>query len=256
MSVQWQGFFTSLTRALDALGGIPPTPTSPGVLAQAYKGNWSGTETYYPGDEVSSGGNIWRSLLESLNVTPASGAYWLLIGPLTLDWIAQGGTYGTVKQTGLSSGVVTTQGLVSGAACDVISSSVSNVAIGYSASGPYITDLTSVSVGPYPFATTLIVTILGTIEDKDATNNTYVLFPVYAGAGHTVDIFYTGIGTSGGDPLVYIAASQSQSFSAETEYALAANTSVTFQASAETNNAKTPSTVADAIKLKVEVIKR
>lgn len=116
MSVQWQGFFTALNRALDALGGIPPTPTSPGVLAKAYKGNWSATDTYFPGDEVSSGGNLYRALLENLNVTPVNGTYWLLIGPLTIDWLANGGTYAKVLAAGLTSGVVNTTGLVNNAA--------------------------------------------------------------------------------------------------------------------------------------------
>lgn len=116
MHVQWQGYFTSLNRALDALGGVPPTPTSSSVLAAAYKGNWSAIVTYFPGDEVSFRGNLFRSLIETLNVTPINGADWLLIGPLTQDWLADGGTYARVKATGLTSGVVNTTGLTSNAA--------------------------------------------------------------------------------------------------------------------------------------------
>jgi hypothetical protein len=105
MSAQWQGYFTALNRALNALGGIPPTPTSTPVLAAAYKGAWISTTTYFPGDEISYGGNVFRALLENLNVTPANGAYWLLIGPLTLDWLANGGTYSKVLASRVSNGV-------------------------------------------------------------------------------------------------------------------------------------------------------
>lgn len=112
MNVQWQGYFTALNRALNALGGIPPTPTSPAVLAAAYKGAWSGTVTYYPGDETSRSGNVYRALQENLNVAPVNGATWLLVGPLTMDWIANGGTYGKPKASAVGiavgSGNITT----------------------------------------------------------------------------------------------------------------------------------------------------
>ncbi|MGI0135092.1 MAG: hypothetical protein ACREBW_09070, partial [Candidatus Micrarchaeaceae archaeon] len=93
MSVPWSGWFTQIMRTLNALGGVPPTPTSPAVLATAYKGNWSDIVTYYPGDESSYTGNLYRAIEESLNVVPANGTYWLLIGPLTQDALIDGAQF-------------------------------------------------------------------------------------------------------------------------------------------------------------------
>jgi hypothetical protein len=182
MHIQWQGYFTALNRALNALGGVPPTPTSPSVLATAYKGNWSGTTTYYPGDEVSNSGNLYRALQESLNVTPANGTYWLLIGPLTLDWIANGGTYAKVLSTGLTSGVVNTAGLVSSAATDIAYASTTNFTVGIRTN---YAEAFSLTIGPYPQDTNLVFDFIGSVTG-DSTNADAFLAYIGNSAGGTI----------------------------------------------------------------------
>ena len=92
MSVQWQGYFTALNRAMNALGGVPPTPTSTPVLSAAYKGVWNGITTYFPGDEVSYNGDFFRATQESLNVVPPNSSYWLLFTVNTPGIIANAAT--------------------------------------------------------------------------------------------------------------------------------------------------------------------
>jgi hypothetical protein len=215
MSAQWQGYFTALNRALNALGGIPPTPTSPSVLAEAYKGNWSSTTTYFPGDEVSSGGNVYRALLESLNVTPVNGTYWLLIGPLTMDWIANGGTYAKVLATGLTSGVVNTAGLTANAATALAitsddntysvkyNSAVLSSVYSYASAIPYIsspvltftapqnaTIISTLTTNTYisnPGATTQVASSYVLMELLDTTAGTLVDYSPQSGPAHGYD---------------------------------------------------------------------
>lgn len=105
MSVQWQGYFTTLNRAMNALGGVPATPTSTPVLALAWKGPWVSTTTYFPGDEVSYNGDFYRSILESLNVNPSNATFWLLYTVNTPGIISNAATY-TIVQNDNASGTI------------------------------------------------------------------------------------------------------------------------------------------------------
>lgn len=58
-----------------------------------FLGDWSDIFDYLPGYEVTYQGNFWQCITANLNVPPAIGPDWILIGPETLDAIVNGTSY-------------------------------------------------------------------------------------------------------------------------------------------------------------------
>jgi hypothetical protein len=73
----------------------------------SYKGAYSSSTIYNRGDEVESGGNYYLYINTSASSghTPPNATYWQLIGPTSLDQLADGGTYAKVLATYVSAGV-------------------------------------------------------------------------------------------------------------------------------------------------------
>lgn len=154
---QWYSWLIQLTRAMNALGGVPPTPTSSGVMAKAYKGAWNATTTYYPGDESSNSGNLYRCLVENLNVTPVNGTYWLLIGPLSQDNLANTanntniptGYVDATRRIAAYKGGVNPLGSIPPGTCDVsfsYTSTTTTVTVSWTAGTLYRTDGTTTAI--------------------------------------------------------------------------------------------------------------
>src|SRR6185312_3471392 len=75
------------------------------LIVVNFQGPWSSTVTYSSGQEVSFGGNVWVALSDNTGSTPAIGnPFWELVGPQTLDNVADGATYGRVNNGALASG--------------------------------------------------------------------------------------------------------------------------------------------------------
>ncbi len=73
----------------------------------SYTGAYNGSTTYSPSQECDSGGNIWYCLVGCTGSTPAIGnSNWLIMGPASMDAVAEGSTYGKVALTSLTSGNV------------------------------------------------------------------------------------------------------------------------------------------------------
>lgn len=71
------------------------------------RGAWSNAATYAANDSVTYGGSLWGALQPSTNVTPASGAYWLLLASKG-DKGDKGDTGATGPTNSLGIGSVTT----------------------------------------------------------------------------------------------------------------------------------------------------
>lgn len=87
-----------------------PTNTNWGLVGTSalLLGAWSNSVAYVQGNQVSSGGNIYACILANTNEAVTNTTYWTLLGPLSLDNIANGSTYSKTLASGITSGVVST----------------------------------------------------------------------------------------------------------------------------------------------------
>lgn len=70
-----------------------------------YQGAWSAATAYAKGAEVSSGGNYYLAIAASTNQAPPNATYWQLLGPTTLDDVANGATYARTLAAYVAAGV-------------------------------------------------------------------------------------------------------------------------------------------------------
>ena len=59
----------------------------------SYKGLYSGTTTYNPGDEVNSNNNYYLCTALTTGNAPPNASFWQTLGPATLDALSDGSTY-------------------------------------------------------------------------------------------------------------------------------------------------------------------
>src|SRR6185312_15934365 len=99
---KWQS--TALT--LDAIADSPTYAKVPieqfdsngNLIVVNFQGPWDSSTTYSDGQEVSYGGNVWVATTTNTNSTPAAAnPFWQLVGPQTLDNVADGTSYAKVS---------------------------------------------------------------------------------------------------------------------------------------------------------------
>jgi hypothetical protein len=70
-------------------------------------GAYDGGTAYVQGNQVTYNDNVYTCILASTGHDPTNGTYWTLIGPSTLDAVADGSTYARHKADGLTNGYST-----------------------------------------------------------------------------------------------------------------------------------------------------
>jgi hypothetical protein len=87
----------ALPGASSLVNGVPYT----------LQGAWSALTHYLQGQHVTNLGNVWLALQNSTNVAPGSNSsIWQLLGPASLDNVADGSTYARPLGSALTSGQV------------------------------------------------------------------------------------------------------------------------------------------------------
>jgi hypothetical protein len=67
---------------------------------------YNGSTAYFVNNQVTYGGNVYTCILATTGNLPTNATYWTLIGPATLDDVADGTTYQRVLATALTSGAI------------------------------------------------------------------------------------------------------------------------------------------------------
>lgn len=95
------------------IDGIPNGATYSKVLgayvangvAYNYQGAYSHTTAYVQGAEVASGGNYYLAIAATTGNDPPNASFWQLLGPTTLDHVADGATYSRILASYVAAGI-------------------------------------------------------------------------------------------------------------------------------------------------------